>query len=165
MTEQFNILAGSMVRHFRKEEQGIEYKPHKHKWFTDLLWKLMNKMRVFRPYMENVPYYKFEVQESNPNILKFIFENIQVQDVYNRPKDYAVVMGIDDYMRLKQQTEDNNPYGMPNNGFEFSAGPFGYRDKVFNIPVHVVTTMSGIALIPKVIIEVEQVRRHGTNIR
>jgi hypothetical protein len=69
--------------------------------------------------------------------------------VYRRPGEYAIVMGMDDYMGLMSLSRDS----MPMVDFQFTAGPFGYRGETFGLPVHVVGTLSGIAAIPRVVIE------------
>lgn len=90
----------------------------------------------------------------NENVLEAIHKAVDIEAVWRRPKEYAIVMGVDDYMTMMSQDRNN----MPPVGFSFTAGPFGYRDSRFGLPVHVVTSLSGIAAIPRVIIEREQTR-------
>lgn len=144
---------------FRVEEQGYEYKPKKWQWLTDILWKILNKLGAIRQHLGSVPYYEFRKHEDNPDFLEYIHKAIRVEEYYHRRGEYAVVMGIENYMLLKRQMNQSSPWGYPPTDFQITAGPFGYRDKIFNIPIHVVTSLSGIAMIPKVIIEVEQVRK------
>lgn len=144
------IVAGSMEDYPLHEQWGYEYKRHdKLGWVTDALWWALGKLGSLRAHMGTVHQWRFKGRARDPDLLKALYEAIDIEEIYHRPNDYAIVMGIEDYMRLMQLGRDS----MPNAGFQFTAGPFGYRGEQFGLPVHVVTTLSGIAAVPKVIIE------------
>jgi hypothetical protein len=148
------IIAGDMIDHPVYEQWGSEY--HRHKrlgWVSDALWWALGKLGCLRPHMGTVHQWRFAGKVKNPDLLEAIHEAIDIEMVYRHPDDYAVVMGIEDYMTLMNQSRDNMPFV----GFQFLAAPFGYRGEIFGIRVHVVNTLSGIAAIPKVVIEKQNV--------
>ncbi len=132
------------------EQWGWDYRPHKRLgWFTGALWWALGKLGGIGPHMGTVHQWRFQGHVKNPDVLQAIYKAIDIEPIYRRPNDYAVVMGIEDYMTMMGQRRDT----MPTSGFQFTAGPFGYRGETFGIPIHVVNTLQGIACIPKVVIE------------
>jgi hypothetical protein len=144
------IVAGDMRDFPLTEQWGWDYRRRANLgWLTDVLWWALRKLGAIHPHMGVVHQWRFQGKVKDPDVLKAIYEAVDIEMVHRRPGEYAVVMGIEDYTSLMHQSRDN----MPPQGFAFTAGPFGYRGETFGIPVHVVNTMQGIAAIPRVIIE------------
>lgn len=131
---------------------GWDYKPVRWAWLAASAWWLLRKLGAVKTRMTTVKAYRFRAPEASKSINDAVFRAIKERVRHGGlANEYAVVMGHETFRDLMRDSQDLRPMG--SQVFQFRAGPFGYRGEMFSVPVHVVETVKGVALIPRVIIE------------
>jgi len=152
MSERAEMIAMDTRLYLVPEREGWEFEAAgRWAWLSRLCWAALRKLNAVKPHWGKRAVYKFQPIEHKKiadRILTAIDGRIRNHEDLNA---YAIVMGQKDYHEFMYDEKRMVPLGSQT--FTFNAGRFGYRDKIFDVPVHVVETISGVALIPKVAIE------------
>ena len=140
--------------------QPVGYKVRKdcRSWWKNklsaLCWKILIRIGALDQfgYMEKSYHYgEPERKKVSELILKSI-DNIWERN--EDQEDYCIVIGAKEFQEVMGEYAHDHGY------MNVIAGPFGfqrggYRSEIHNLPVHVVAGVSGVALIPKVLVEKE----------
>ena len=131
---------------------GWDYEPVKLAILARAAWWLLTKLGAIKKRFGTTRIYKFREPKASDSINEAVFRAIKDRIRHDGlPEDYAVVMGHETFREMMRVTQDLMPMG--SQVFQFRAGPFGYRGEMFNVPVHVIETVKGVALVPRVVIE------------
>lgn len=123
---------------------------------ADLCWKVLFKLDALEQFSYSVKSYTYGKKEQD-KLTKHVLENINevimsVESQYELINNYCIVIGEEDYMEL-MGTYESFRYNINVPSGEFFVGRGGYRTVFCGVPIHVVPYASGIAAIPKVIVE------------
>jgi hypothetical protein len=119
-------------------------------WLARLCWKVLHRIGALSPYEEKIHTYTFHesVQERLTDRVMFAADAIMRED--RRPEDYAVVMGEPELREVWREMEMTGSFiTMRTRDYRYS----NYRGSVVGLNIHAVAGLSGLALIPKVLIE------------
>lgn len=134
--------------------QETPYKLYKmpKRWgaIAKLLWRVLHKLNALEPFSEKVTKWTYEPaqqDELHEIMLKAI--NEQPELAYN--KKGVFIIGEKTFQELVDAPIFRET-------MVFHTGPFGRHDpymgrQMYNVPIHIVPYMEGVALVPKVVIE------------
>ncbi len=140
------------------------------KWLASLCWKILHKIGGLTPFSETVQVLEYRPADK-AKVRERVLDAIHgIIDFWNDDLEkFAIVMGAADFYELRQSTSvagstrfsvEAGPYRVitkDRNGDLYDEDQrFRYKAKTFDLPVHVVHTLSGVAVIPKVLIEVKE---------
>jgi hypothetical protein len=144
------IRAGTTLRELTSIKQGYEFKPKKWDWFSRLLWRLLNKINAVEPHYGEIATFHF-TKFHEDKLANYIIQATQENpDLYERPKDYCLIMGRKDFSELIDKEQEMARFSDLGT---HRAYPIGYSGSYMSLPIHVVNTMEGFAVVPKMIIE------------
>lgn len=147
------IQAGFTKREVFSLRMGYEFKPKKWEWFAKLLWKILNKLGAMQPHLGEIATYHFHAFHEK-KLADYIIETQQdLHKVCEDPEKYCLIMGRENFCDLM---EENKPFKQFHLLGDHQAHPIGYNGRYMGLPVHVVNTMEGFAIIPKVIVEYKE---------
>jgi hypothetical protein len=168
MKERFEmtdmVLLEPLEMDFTKSRyaDGWDYEPAKFKPIARLAWWFLEKTGAVKRRFATSKVYRFREPKASKDINEAVFLAIKDRIRHGGlADDYAVIMGHETFRDLMQVRDGLLPMG--SQSFRFSAGPFSYRGEMFNVPVHVVETVKGVALIPRVIIEKPTTHHHANH--
>ena len=114
------------------------------------LWWALKKLGVLEPYFETLRTWNY-VPHDQSDLMEAVAKAYGERLDYVADGEAVFIMGGSTFAELS---------GAPafQNMMAFDAGPFGRHDsyggrRIFNIPIHVVPNMTGMALVPRVLIE------------
>lgn len=119
---------------------------------ASLCWYILHKLRAVDQYACTVKTYHYGDVASG-KVRELVFESIS--EVLNRdenPSDYCIVIGGKEFAEIMSDEVCYRSFITVPSG-EFSYRRNGYRTRYLDIPVHVVAGLTGVAAIPKVIVE------------
>jgi len=134
------------------------FKPKKYGWLARLLWRGLEKLHALEQYTTLIETYSY-TQQNQEDLTKAIMGHIDylLRDGC-KIEDYAFIVGGETYYELTNTMLRNSA-----NVMRFPAGNIRFNNyddegtryvyEFRGIPVHVVPNMSGIAAVPKVLIE------------
>lgn len=130
---------------------GYDFEPTKHKWLANIFWKALTRLGALKQRYGTEKTYKLRDPKNAQSVVDAVANALRnAERFFHRPGEYAVVMGHETYRDLMREQSPLMPMG--GRSFEFVAG-VGYNGRIFNVPVHVVETVKGVAVIPKIVIE------------
>lgn len=130
---------------------GWDYEPVRHAWMAKALWWGLNKLGAVKVRMSTAKTYKLRDPRNAQSVVEAVANAIKNADRFFYKRDsYAVIMGHETYRTLMKEQSPLMPMG--GRAFEFTA-ELGYNGRIFNVPVHVVETVKGVAVVPRVVIE------------
>jgi hypothetical protein len=139
---------------------GWDYEPVRHEWLANALWWGLQKIGAVRVRMSTSKAYKLRDPKNAQSVVEAVANAIKNADRFFYKRDsYAVIMGYETYRTLMNEQSQLMPMG--GRAFEFAA-QIGYNGRMFNVPVHVVETVKGVAVVPKVVIEAQPSKAHLT---
>jgi hypothetical protein len=152
-----SIQAGQSL-HFVRLDNEIVYRetpymlrkePKRFAWLARLCWKLLHRLNALEMYSEKVVRWTY-TKEAQETLTKMVMKMGDfLWEAADDPERYVVVCGAEDFHEALRSPEMRHE-------MVFSIGPFGsdrpYR-RMFNMDVHVVPYLSGIAVIPRVVVE------------
>lgn len=113
-------------------------------------WWLLNKLKALEPYFETVRTWTYVPHEQAP-LHEAMLKAVDYDLRYVADDKAVFIIGGATFSEL---------VGAPafQEQMRFSTGPFGMNDpyrgrRMFDIPIHVVPNMTGMAIVPRVIIE------------
>lgn len=129
--------------------------PPLRRWLIRKMWQWLHNCGALRPYEHTIDTYEFGEPEAE-TIWRAVQEQmLELLDAGEEPSDYALVCGAATFRELTDAVADSlRTFNMP----PFRYGLRGYRGEVRGVPLHVVPRMEGIALIPRVVIEMKEER-------
>ena len=145
------VFANGIARQSLHRQEGWELKKTAAP-ISRFLWWCLERLGAITPCLQTYYAYTFRPPAKSDTILGAV--NNALRDrvrSYGDTKKYAVLMGYEDYLTYINETRDLMPIG--DQTLRFNVGPFSYRGAVFNMPVHVVESIKGVALVPKVAVE------------
>jgi hypothetical protein len=116
-----------------------------------LCWHILHKLHAVEPFRYSEKFYSYGDAEQGSVtelILKSVDSALRHRAV---PEDYCIVLGAKEFSELMRDMPIHDHLTVP-------AGRIcrvrdGYREEFRGLPVHVVPRLSGVAVLPKVIIE------------
>jgi len=144
------IQAGTTIRESASIRQGYEFKPKSWGWFSKFLWRLLNKLNAVEPYYSEFATFHFTKFHEEKLANYIIQATHEAHDLYEHPKNYCLIMGRKDFSKLIDSEQEMLPYCDLGT---CRAYPIGYRGSYMGLPIHVVNTMEGFAVVPKLFVE------------
>ena len=152
-TQQIAIWPSSVKEIVERRETPFKLLDHKAGMISRFLWWVLKKMRRLQPYSETVrtwAYVPHQQDELHNAMLKALEEaRFDMHDVYD--DNLVFLIGGQDFSSLaaapafgRQMMFETGPFGM--------QSPY-YGRRMFDIPIHVVPNMMGLAVVPRAIIE------------
>lgn len=130
---------------------GWDYEPQKHEWLAKALWWGLKKIGAVKVRMSTSKVYKLRDPKNAQSVVEAVANAIKNADqFFYKRHSYAVIMGYETYRNLMGEQSSLMPMG--GRAFEFTT-QIGYNGQMFGVPVHVVETVKGVAVVPKVVIE------------
>jgi hypothetical protein len=129
----------------------LKKEPKRHKWLANICWKLLHRLGALEMYSETVTTWTYtpEAKKALTDLVWSIREELEMY--FEEPERYVVVCGAYDFQEAVHSPTFRD-------SMIFSVGPFGtdrpYR-RMFNIDVHVVPWLQGVAVLPRAVIERE----------
>jgi hypothetical protein len=122
------------------------------RWLARLCWQILHNIGALKPYEERIETYTFDecVQTRLTDKIMWAADAIFSRDL--NPDDYVVVMGEDELLEVWREMEMVGRHISMMTG-EYRYNREGYRAQVLGLRVHAVAGLSGMALIPKVLVE------------
>lgn len=133
----------------RETPYMLRKEPQRHAWLARLCWKLLHRLKALEMYSETVETFTY-TKEDQKTLTKMVMSiGDFLWDADDDPERYVVICGAMDFQEAIRSPEIHREMA-------FQIGPFGsdlpYR-RIFNMDVHVVPYMSGVAIVPRVVIE------------
>jgi hypothetical protein len=126
------------------------------KWLAKQLWSGLHRLRALQPWFTTVTTYEY-TQKAQDDLTKAIMHHIDyIKNEGGKIEDFAIIVGGEKFYELTNIMLHDNTYRT------FPAAPLRFctddgREIVIQeyrgIPIHIVPHMSGIALVPKVILK------------
>lgn len=130
---------------------GWDYDPKNHKWLADVLWWALGKIGALKARHSTHKAYRLRPPRNTQTVIEAVSRAIKNADrFYHERGSYALIMGHETYRELMREQAPLMPMG--GRSFEFVA-EIGYNGRIMGVPVHVVETVKGVAVVPKVVIE------------
>lgn len=126
------------------------------KWLARQLWNGLHRLRALQQYTTMIRTYEYTTRAQD-EVTKEIAHHISyIRSEGKKIEDFALIMGGDKFYELAHL----QLIGLEHRTFPAAPLRFGQddgrkvvREEYRGIPIHVVPHMSGIALVPKVILE------------
>lgn len=140
---------------YRETPFRLKKDPKRFRWLTTLMWWTLGKLNALEPFLEKIETWTYTPQKAEP-INKALEGSLTgILRAGRSIDDFAFVMGAKEFQELTACSSFREE-------MTFNTGEFrwndGYRCRRFGVPIHVVPTLSGIAAIPKVVIETKRGR-------
>ncbi len=122
-------------------------------WLSRKLWSWLHKLGALAPYLYQDSYYVYG-NEQREEIAKLIHR--QVYSIVRRghdPEGYCLIVGGKEFSEILKGVADLGQFMIVPGGDVHYQIPGGYRGTVRGFPVHVVNDFSGVALVPRVMVE------------
>lgn len=152
------VYCPMVIENIWQQPEGYYFREGTGSWFKDkislLCWRLLHKIGALRQfgYYEKLIRYNEPEQEKLTDLVHDSIIHILNRDL--DPDDFAIVVGAKEFSEIVGEAADFPSYiTMP--ARTYYKGGRGYRAEFENIPIHVVQSISGAAVIPKVLIEKE----------
>jgi hypothetical protein len=132
-----------------QEQSYTINKPHD--WLDRIILWAVSKRALLSPFFDLTPirtwtYTRDMRKQLTVDLVRELGD--QLYDYGKRPQDYTLIVGRDYFRDLT--------FNMRPQDFVVYAGPIdhgGYQMRLDGIPIHVVSTISGFGMIPKVLVE------------
>jgi hypothetical protein len=134
---------------YRPTPYMLRKEPKRFAWLARACWKLLHRLNALEMYSEKVQTWTYTeaAQETLTKMVMMMRESLW--EASEHPDRWVVVCGAKDFHEAVNAPEFRD-------AMTFSVGPFGrsipYR-QMFNMDVHVVPHLTGIAVIPRAIVE------------
>lgn len=123
------------------------------RWVANLLWSWLFKLGALGPYLHHTVYFRYG-KEQREKIAELIHQ--QVYSIIRRghePEAYCLIVGGKEFAEIMKGVADLGQFMIVPSGTTYYQIPGGYRGEVRGFPVHVVNDFSGVALLPRVMVE------------
>lgn len=133
----------------RETPYMLRKEPKRHAWLSRLCWKILHRLNALEMYSETVETFNY-TKEDQKTLTKMVMSiGDFLWEAADDPERYVVICGAMEFQEAIRSPELHH-------ALAFQIGPFGtnrpYR-RMFNMDVHVVPYLSGIAVVPRVVIE------------
>jgi hypothetical protein len=146
-----------VTRKLFRQPEGYRRKKPSGIWWRDKLsswcWKLLHRLRTVEQFGFTEKVYDYGPAEQGKVTERIVKAINELYKGDAKPDDYCIVMGAIDFRDLM-----GDPVIIREGYYTVPAGEIGYstrgyRGRFMDLPVHVVANLSGVALIPRVLIE------------
>ena len=138
-------------------------------WLARLCWHILGRIGALVPFDEKVHVLTYTHDAQKRVSTRMMHAVTDILKMGGEPELYAAVMGADEFAELCWDQEANHSmvhfrvrterFGyIPSRDEDDPEGYHGYRASYHGISVHVVPFLSGVAMIPKVVIEMPRSR-------
>lgn len=122
-------------------------------WLARMAWKLLKKLNALTPYMESVRRWEY-VPHKQGALHEAMLKAVDYDLRYVYDGKAAFIIGGATFSELVNAPAFRDQ-------MTFMTGPFGMDDgyrgrRMFDIPIHVVPNMVGMAVVPRVLIETKR---------
>lgn len=152
-----SIQPGESI-HFMTPRLSIRYvetpyklrkEPKRFAWLARLCWKMLHKLNALEMFSEKVERWTYTQAAQEALTKKVMTMSEALWEASENPEKFVVICGALDFAEAAHTPEFRD-------ALMFSIGPFGsekpYR-RMFNMDVHVVPYLKGVAVVPRVVIE------------
>ncbi len=149
------IMKQSTAVTYRATPYKMATKPRHFAFLARLCWKLLHRLGALETFQERIETFTY-TEAHQKSITELMGAAYEVSGYHDVPfEDLAYIMGADDFGAVAKRA-DIAEWGM----FTVHGGEFhyrtDYRTDFYGVPVHVVPWLKGIAIVPKVLIEVRK---------